>query len=1252
MTTNRQILHIARTGAKLSNEQGRRVYFALPLGIRTVLEFDLRGEPNYFDGTLSPFPVQDYGATDFYFAIDESAENTNTPALLKTQGITISTDEKRHNIFRVSIPNTGTPELIAYLGKQEKAEVFAEIGGINAAGETVFAFRFNMYIVNRVYGGGCEDTDTEIDVSFVTATADDILKGKLSVDTNGEMIEGKIPTVEATFSENTVTVPAGYIPEEQTLTIPAATPTMRDNVVTVPQGYVTESQVFTVPEMTATLSENTVTVPKGYNPAKQVFTVPAAAEPKVTDNTVTINKGYQAEQKTVTIAEMAEPSVSANAVTIGKGYNPAQKTVTIPEAPAPDVSANVVTVNPGYVASKQTITIPEAGDLSVSGNTVSVPVGYIKSKRTATIPEAAEPSVTANKVTINAGYVPEQRTITIPEAAEPSVSGNVVTIKQGYNAAEKTVSVPEAGALTVSDNVVTVPVGYIKTQRTATVQEAGEPTVSGNVVTVKKGYVKSEKTVTVPESSGAEVNKNTVTVGKGYLEEDLTVEIPMGQLGVYDNGSGWNLGEGYYNETTLEVPSGSITISGNTVTISAGYLERKELTIPAGSVTIDTTVNKVIVSEGYVQSEELDLPGGFQLVKVTNYHPAREGFTAPSQIVISGIGTIGSDDYGTDGSAANGTYVITEDTKYKKGYARVYKQVDGKYYLAGYDSSAAEWAEYSSQWFIGTSTTSYGWSALLYYEGADIPAGEATWKNMDYGSATVTTTITNETISSLTETSLAQSVTAFDPDTAEWTEGDSVDISSYSITPQTNGIYFVQGGKLIGQPIDRELHIPKDGLVRRFKAVDGHFVDTVWGTEMLPHGDISYDELGYCGNSAAPMAGKTGSYLSGASTYSFEKKDYTFNIFVKPFFTNSTMMAFAIASGSDTKFSLCFGETPMATVSSWGDSYFIKGTTKPKFGRWNMGTATLRATVNPDNNERMDLTVSFYLNGVFQSSKTYVNNGWDFFHGNTFIFFDSADVTSHLHGQIDEACIWDRILTDEEIADMAKGLEDFNWDIPVKPYEQKQPVLYAPLTDTSKNCPTGQSIHINNVQNTEPLSERGFFRDGAYWNYRTNDSGSLEYEYVCIGQNYSSLYTSGSFTVCIDVYVEGYRDGINWQNYDFETSIISSNAPTSADGITLCSKKGSNSLFMRFKAIDGGTVPYNTWTTLIARSDAGKVDLFAGAVKGGYGTVTDHHPFSGYEYVSGPYNGLKCAIRNIRCYNRAVTDEEVAELSGIEKEEA
>jgi hypothetical protein len=265
--------------------------------------------------------------------------------------------------------------------------------------------------------------------------------------------------------------------------------------------------------------------------------------------------------------------------------------------------------------------------------------------------------------------------------------------------------------------------------------------------------------------TAASVEKNIVTVPAGRIRE----------------------------EQTLTVSPGSVSIDGNTVTVAEGYVQNDTLTVPAGNVAISDDNSKVIVTEGYVQADEIDLPSaGFQLVKVTDYHPAREGFTAPSQVVVSGIGAIGSveDDWYTDGSAANGTYVITEDTRYKKGYSRVYKQVDGKYYLAGYDSSADEWSDTGSQWFIGTSPTSYGWGALLYYEGENIPSGSAIWQNMDYGSATVTTSITNAEVSSLIETSLAQSVTAFDTETAEWTEGDSVDISSYSITPQINGIYF------------------------------------------------------------------------------------------------------------------------------------------------------------------------------------------------------------------------------------------------------------------------------------------------------------------------------------------------------------------------------------------------------------------------------------------------------------------------------
>jgi hypothetical protein len=140
-----------------------------------------------------------------------------------------------------------------------------------------------------------------------------------------------------------------------------------------------------------------------------------------------------------------------------------------------------------------------------------------------------------------------------------------------------------------------------------------------------------------------------------------------------------------------------------------------------------------------------------------------------------------------------------------------------------------DWSEYEAHWYVSETVGGYGWSAKMsLYSSSKLGTYTVNWSNENIGTFPVTTTVAVREYTALAETCLAQSVTAFDPETAEWTEGDAVDISSYSITPQTNGIYFAQGGKLIGQHIDRELHIPQDGLVRRFKAVGKHFADTCW----------------------------------------------------------------------------------------------------------------------------------------------------------------------------------------------------------------------------------------------------------------------------------------------------------------------------------------------------------------------------------------------------------------------------------------
>lgn len=720
-----------------------------------------------------------------------------------------------------------------------------------------------------------------------------------------------------------------------------------------------------------------------------------------------------------------------------------------------------------------------------------------------------------------------------------------------------------------------------------------------------------------------------------------TVTIPAGRI---------------KKEQTLTVAPGSVSIDGDTVNVSAGYVEDDTLTVPSGSVVVDETVNKVIVSEGYVQTQELPFTGGggFQLVKVTNYHPARDGFTAPGKVTVSGLGTVESE-WGdsADFSDVNGEYVVTEDTKYKNGLARIYKQQGGKYYFCGYDPSDMDWAEYEAHWYISETIGGYGWSAKMScYNSAEIPNGTANWSNDMVGSFSVTTAITPETISSLTETSLAQSVTAFDPETADWTEGGAVDISSYSITPQTNGIYFAQGGKLIGQHIDRELNIPEDGLVRRFKTVDGHFVDKVWGTEMKPSGDISFDELGYCGNSAAPMSVKTGSYLSFPNTLPVPK-NYTVNVFFKPYYSAGTSAIFEINNEGSDQNSYFFGIWLTSGIAVQCVSFYQNiGSAQPVTpGKWHCVTMTVSWSseiASLDSNERVkEFTVKMYVDGKLSidynhqydnSSWTYAGMTLDYITGNTVRAFARMHNTSESFiGQIDEACIWDRILTDEEIADMASGLEGFNWDIPVKPYVQEQPVLYASMADNSGKCESGQSITTgtSNTFNAE------FWRDGAVWSYYTASDGTFPHTDHKISPNYPALFNSGKYTLFLQCFYSGLVDDGNYR-FNIKKYLLGSelqlNKPANSySGTLVC-----------FGVDTGVTLAMNTWVNIALRLTGTFAELFIDGevVWSSKLSQVPNPPFSDSQIYIVSYF-FRWGVRNIRLYNRAITNDEVAELSGI-----
>ena len=765
-------------------------------------------------------------------------------------------------------------------------------------------------------------------------------------------------------------------------------------------------------------------------------------------------------------------------------------------------------------------------------------------------------------------------------------------------------------------------------------------TIEENVVTIPAGRIR-ETTILNISPGSVTIDGDKVSVSAGYLQEE-TLDIPAGSITI--NGDKVSVSAGYLQEQTLDIQAGSVTVDGPDFIVSAGYLSSGKYTAQPGTVFIDKLKNKVVVTEGYIYPHELDIPAGFQLVKITNYNPAREEFTALGSVVVS-VGNIEGEYGAADFSDVAGTYVVTPETQYKKGMERIFKQQNGRYYLCGYKPEN-DWGD-SPHWYISETIGNSGWNSKMYFNGNTIPSGANSWYSDAIGNFTMTTTLNYATITGLAETTSAVSVTGFDDENADWFTGDSVVVSDYSIPPQTDGVYFLQGEKLVGQHIDRELNIPQAGLIRRWKTVGKHFVDTKWGTEVLPYGDISFDELGYCGNNAAPFAEKIGSYLSGPNTLSLST-ERTYSVFVKPFYNPGNRTVWALASEGNESYGqgmIFFWLLSAGNVRVGSCDFALDSTSSYAPGKWNMLTSTVqfKHAVIESGNRITEFHMKLYLNGVLDGTLDRIADSgrWisnvEYAQGDTMRFFANLNITSESFiGQVDEACVWERILTDEEIAEMAKGVQTFDWDIPVPEYVQQQPVFYAPLTDASRYCPTGQTIALNNGEIPPDAPDyAGYFRDGAWYNFITKDDGSVQYCPLYCHGNYKELY-SGSFTVCVDFYFVDYIDPDYWYSRAREFQVINS--------LKVHKVANSSDIMLKYSGVAGSTViPKGTWVTLVARCDKGTVTLFTSGFQNGQGVTTETAPADGY-MQTGP--DLKMGIKNVRFYNRALSIEEIQKLSG------
>lgn len=113
-------------------------------------------------------------------------------------------------------------------------------------------------------GGGGEIVFPE-----VTVTADKLLSGVTATDSNGNVITGTIPTVTATRDKDIITVPSGFVAQQQTfnvgVTLPEVSVTadkmLKDVTAINSDGEVVTGNIETVRLMR---SGNTVSIEKGY----------------------------------------------------------------------------------------------------------------------------------------------------------------------------------------------------------------------------------------------------------------------------------------------------------------------------------------------------------------------------------------------------------------------------------------------------------------------------------------------------------------------------------------------------------------------------------------------------------------------------------------------------------------------------------------------------------------------------------------------------------------------------------------------------------------------------------------------------------------------------------------------------------------------------------------------------------------------------------------------------------------------------
>jgi hypothetical protein len=706
---------------------------------------------------------------------------------------------------------------------------------------------------------------SDIDFTGVTVTAGSMLKDVVAINADGTKVTGSIPTVKATLSGDTVTVPAGYIATKQTFTVdapelPNTTVTAADlrSGVTAING---NGEVVTGTMPNGSIQTPTVT----FNNDEITFEVTVKGSKGYYDSA--ISKKFTLDATTA--MESAVPELSLNFLGISGG-----------EGDKACVVLDMSTYTPGYLKSSWTLeesnTIPAVpytvytpgtedqsigSDQWINGAQVikgdsNLVAGNIKKGITifnvtgtleAESPELPEVSITADKLLT--GYTALDSNGNVVSGSMPysqqighEGGGFIVEYTAGYLPDGMRETAPSA-TITETDTAVTVGMGWVNQSKTfnKVVSGGGTDTSDGNatpdeVVAGSVFYNKDGRQVGTMKDISVEGCSLRILSDATSTATSVTPYIIFRGDGSFAYG---RTGGVRYDASAIDsypytthTPGTSDKILEHGHWLSGNQIIKGDSNLKAANIKKGVSIFGV---NGSLETSSGSTGGG-SFVKVTNFIAPHDAYTAVTAINVTGWGLLYNEDYGEeeDFSKYNGVYAVTPATANEQELTdRVFKHpTEEMYIFFGQETENGD----GDCWFFSKSPDDFSsWSALAYKNGKELPNGQFTWYKIYSDSPVLTTTLVATDVPAQP---LVLSGASAKLENGEWVIGEAVGLSGYDekITPLKYGIYAVAENKLIGDAIayHTDMYMPTDGLLAYFPMDDsGNIaVDVVNGLKL------------------------------------------------------------------------------------------------------------------------------------------------------------------------------------------------------------------------------------------------------------------------------------------------------------------------------------------------------------------------------------------------------------------------------------